>query len=105
MWFGNFKHNVYQLASFHVQLRLGKEEAQQTSVKVRRFRSLCPVGLWSGFISIIVPLNPPKSGAGTSCCSPRGDGKRDGHKSSFAMKRRIPKHRHLCFGGKSLLLV
>lgn len=96
MWFGNFKHNVYQLASFHVQLRLGKEEAQQMRVKVRCFRRLCPVGLWWGFISKTVPLNPPKLGVGTSCCSPRGNGKRDCCKSSFAMKHRMPNHSHLC---------
>lgn len=46
MWFGNFKHSVYQLLSFHVRLRLGKEETQQIRVKVWHFRILCPVGLW-----------------------------------------------------------
>lgn len=97
MWFGNFKHNVYQVATFHVRLRLGKEEVQQMRVKVWCFRSLCPVGLWWSFISQIVSLNPPKLGVGNSCCSPAGNGKHWCWKRSFAMKRRMPSyHSHLC---------
>lgn len=92
MWFGNFKHNVYQLASFCVWLRLGKEETQQMRVKVWRFRSLCPVGLYQQNGS----LNTPKSGVRTFCCSPRRRGKWDCGKSSFAMKRGMPNHSHLC---------
>lgn len=88
MWFGNFQH-TFQLASFHVQLKLGKEEAWQMRVKVQYFRSLCPEGLWWDFSSKIVPLNPPESGFGTSCCRPRGNGKQDCCKSRFHMKYSI----------------
>lgn len=85
MWFGNSQHTVYQLASFHVRLRLGKEEARQMRVKVRFFRSLCPEGLWWDFSSKIVPLNFPELGFGTFCCRPRGNGKQDCWKSRFCM--------------------
>lgn len=97
MWFGNFKHNVYQVTTFHVRLTLGKEEVQQMRVKVWHFRSLCPVGLRWGFISKIVPLNSPKLGAGISSCSPAGNGKHGCWKRSFAIKCSIPSYQsHLC---------
>lgn len=88
MWFGNFQHTVYQLASFHVQLRLGKEEARQKQmrVKVWCFRSLCPERLWWDFSSKTVPLNPPESGFGNFGCRARGNGKQDCCKGRFHMK-------------------
>lgn len=48
-------------------------------------------------------LNPPESGFGTSCCSPRGNGKWDCCKSMFCMKCPITVTSAL--GDKSLLLV
>lgn len=72
MWFGNFQHTVYQLASFHVRLRLGKEEAWQMRAKVWCFRSLCARGCGGTSAAKLFLWTLQSQGLGLPASGPEG---------------------------------